>query len=68
MIVWDTGEYEILPYQMESAMPETDHSQSSESSCPAREDKSESEKLWEAFQNVCVRRKYQQYNIDMLTA
>lgn len=68
MIIWDTGEYEILPYQMESAMPETDDSQSSESSCPAREDKSESEKLWEAFRNVCVRKKHTQYNIDMLTA
>ena len=56
MIIWDTGEYEILPYLMESAMTETDDSQSSQSSCPVREDRSESEKLWEAFQNVCARR------------
>lgn len=54
MIIWDTGEYEILPYQMESTMPETDDSRSvtSESDGPAQEHKSESEKLWEAFHNV----------------
>lgn len=54
MIIWDTGEYEVLPYQMESNMPETDDSRSasSESDAPVREHKSESEKLCEAFQNV----------------
>lgn len=54
MIIWDTGEYEVLPYQMESSMPETDDSRSvcSESDAPIQERKSESEKLWEAFHNV----------------
>lgn len=57
MIIWDTGEYEILPYQMESAMPETEtddsRSVSSESSYPGQEQRSDSEKLKEAFRNVC---------------
>lgn len=56
MIIWDTGEYEILPYQMESAMPETEtddsRSVSSESSYPVQEQRSDSEKLKEGFRNV----------------
>lgn len=54
MIIWDTGEYEVLSYQMESNMLETDDSRSvsSESDGPAQYHKSECEKLWEAFHNV----------------
>lgn len=54
MVIWDTGEYEVLPYQIESSMPETDDSRSvsSESDVPVQEHKSESEKLMEAFHNV----------------
>ena len=56
MIVWDTGEYEILPYHIESSMPETEtddsRSMSSESNYPVQEQRSESEKLMEAFHTV----------------
>lgn len=50
MIIWDTGEYEILPYQMESTMPETETDDSR--SEPAQEYRSENEKLIEAFRMV----------------
>ena len=54
MIIWDTGEYEILPYHEEPSGPETDDSRSNASSdLSASEDQaSESEKLSQAFQNV----------------
>lgn len=57
MVIWDTGEYEVLPYQMESTMPETDDSRSvsEDSDSPVQEHRSESEKLCEAFQNRKIR-------------
>jgi hypothetical protein len=61
MIIWDTGEYEVLPYPMEGpSAPETDDSRSEisdEGSVPAsvslEQQMSDSAKLHEAFQNVC---------------
>jgi hypothetical protein len=55
MIIWDTGEYSILPYYPDPKVPETDDSRSdiSEASMPSPERLSESEKLREAFQTVC---------------
>jgi hypothetical protein len=70
MIIWDTGEYEVLPYPMEApAGPETDDSRSEISdegsvpaSVPLEEQMSDSAKLQEAFQNVgsqfCKQRGY----------
>ncbi|KAL1965880.1 hypothetical protein VTN77DRAFT_5013 [Rasamsonia byssochlamydoides] len=56
MIIWDTGEYSILPYQPAPQLPETDESSSdSESSVRSHERPSESEKLREAFQNRKIR-------------
>lgn len=52
MIIWDTGEYEILPYQMESTMPETETETDDSRSEPAQEYRSENEKLIEAFRMV----------------
>ncbi|KKA22584.1 hypothetical protein T310_3375 [Rasamsonia emersonii CBS 393.64] len=56
MIIWDTGEYSILPYRPDPQVPETDDSSSdiSESSW-SHEGPSESEKLREAFQNRKIR-------------
>lgn len=57
MIIWDTGEYEVLPYYATENLPETDDS-ASDTSILSREmavkDRcpSESQKLREAFQNV----------------
>jgi hypothetical protein len=56
MIIWDTGEYEILPYRIEQPLPETDDSRSdisSDTSVSAVDEKSDSEKLRQSFQNVC---------------
>lgn len=55
MIIWDTGEYEILPYHEEPSGPETDDSRSNASSdlSDPRDQISDSEKLRQAFQNVC---------------
>ncbi|KAJ6044848.1 uncharacterized protein N7446_003042 [Penicillium canescens] len=63
MIIWDTGEYEVLPYPMEDpSAPETDDSRSEisdEGSVPAsvslEEQMSDSAKLQEAFQNGKIR-------------
>lgn len=69
MVIWDTGEYEVLPYQMESTMPETDDSRSvsEDSDSPVQEHRSESEKLCEAFQNVSPGHDYMEpSNIDHL--
>ncbi|KAJ5757945.1 uncharacterized protein N7511_006639 [Penicillium nucicola] len=63
MIIWDTGEYEVLPYPMEEPSgPETDDSRSELSdggsvpaSVPLEEQKSDSAKLQEAFQNGKIR-------------
>jgi hypothetical protein len=59
MIIWDTGEYEILPYPMEEPSgPDTDDSRSEISegsvsaSVPLEKQLSDSAKLHEAFQNV----------------
>lgn len=54
MLIWDTGEYEILPYQ-EPTMPETESDDSCStrtSSYPAEENRTENEKLIEAFDMV----------------
>ncbi|KAJ5696618.1 hypothetical protein N7536_007030 [Penicillium majusculum] len=57
LIIWDTGEYEILPYQMDPSGPETDDSRSevSEDSHVLPEPISDSAKLREAFQNRKIR-------------
>lgn len=55
MLIWDTGEYEILPYKMDLVGPETDDSGTDDSSVPASspvDDRGESEKLFQAFQDV----------------
>lgn len=54
MIIWDTGEYSVLPYYPETKEPETEDSVSdlSEASLGPDEHFSESEKLREAFKNV----------------
>lgn len=55
MIIWDTGEYSVLPYYPQTREPETEDSltDASELSSKSGEQLSESEKLREAFQNVC---------------
>ncbi|KAE8414130.1 DNA polymerase ligase-domain-containing protein [Aspergillus pseudocaelatus] len=58
MIIWDTGEYEILPYQPEQTQPETDDSRSdnlSDTSISTVDSKTDSEKLCQAFQNRKIR-------------
>ncbi|OQD64623.1 hypothetical protein PENPOL_c007G00012 [Penicillium polonicum] len=57
LIIWDTGEYEILPYQMDPSGPETDDSRSevSEDGHVLPEPVSDSAKLREAFQNRKIR-------------
>ncbi|KAJ5446389.1 hypothetical protein N7491_002471 [Penicillium cf. griseofulvum] len=55
LIIWDTGEYEILPYQMDPSGAETDDSRSEiseDSHGPLEEQISDSAKLREAFQNT----------------
>lgn len=58
MIIWDTGEYEVLPYRAIDERPETDDSASDASNVsaesPVNQQPSESEKLREAFQNVSI--------------
>ncbi|GAB1204389.1 hypothetical protein APSETT445_003042 [Aspergillus pseudonomiae] len=54
MIIWDTGEYEILPYRPEQTLPETDDSRSaisSDASISTVDSKTENEKLRQAFHN-----------------
>lgn len=54
MIIWDTGEYEVLPYDADALLPETDDSRS-EDSDDARSPKdlaTDSVKLQDAFRNV----------------
>ncbi|KAF7597230.1 hypothetical protein BBP40_008072 [Aspergillus hancockii] len=58
MIIWDTGEYEILPYQIQRALPETDDSRSdisADTSVTPVDERSDSEKLRQAFQNRKIR-------------
>ncbi|KAK1142832.1 hypothetical protein N8T08_007266 [Aspergillus melleus] len=54
MIIWDTGEYEILPYYEEPLGPETDDSRSNVSSdlSAIGDQIGDNEKLRQAFQNV----------------
>lgn len=59
MIIWDTGEYEVLPYYAAEKPPETDDSASDISNISAGmaahdQRPSESEKLRESFQNVSL--------------
>ena len=59
MIIWDTGEYEVLPYYVGENPPETDDSATDISNISAgvainHQPPSESEKLKEAFQNVTI--------------
>ncbi|KAJ5498121.1 hypothetical protein N7453_007172 [Penicillium expansum] len=54
LIIWDTGEYEILPYQMDPSGPVTDDSRS-DSHVSLEEPISDSAKLREAFQNRKIR-------------
>lgn len=53
MIIWDTGEYSVLPYHDHDSK-DTDQSQSNatDSEVEPSEAKSESDKLRESFQNV----------------
>ncbi|CAL5873696.1 uncharacterized protein PFLUO_LOCUS7978 [Penicillium psychrofluorescens] len=55
MIIWDTGEYEILPYNMDQAEPETDDSRTDTSDDRISEPVPESVKLHEAFHNRKIR-------------
>ncbi|KAE8394667.1 DNA polymerase ligase-domain-containing protein [Aspergillus alliaceus] len=58
MIIWDTGQYEILPYQGPQPQPETDDSRSdvsSDTSISTVGSKTDSEKLRHAFQNRKIR-------------
>jgi hypothetical protein len=56
MIIWDTGEYEVLPYYVDKSLPETDDSRSEESddAKSSQDFASDSAKLQEAFKNVCI--------------
>ena len=68
MLIWDTGEYEILPYKIEDSLPETETETESDGSVTSNEPRSsmpvaavspkekltDSEKLREAFRNVSV--------------
>lgn len=54
-IIWDTGEYEVLPYLQEQILSETDDSRSHASfDGDPKETFSDSAKLRDAFQNVCL--------------
>ncbi|KAG2420817.1 hypothetical protein HFD88_000431 [Aspergillus terreus] len=57
LIIWDTGEYEILPYESQDVPPETDDSRSDISSdvSAALDDRTDSEKLRHAFHNRKIR-------------
>ncbi|OKL62117.1 hypothetical protein UA08_02365 [Talaromyces atroroseus] len=58
MIIWDTGEYEVLPYHAVEERPETDDSASDISNVSAEssvnQQASDSQRLKEAFQNVFI--------------
>ncbi|KAJ5610545.1 hypothetical protein N7510_007264 [Penicillium lagena] len=59
MIIWDTGEYEVLPYSMDQAEPETDDSRADASDDPISfspgDQVPESVKLHEAFNKRKIR-------------
>jgi hypothetical protein len=57
LIIWDTGEYEILPWQRDQPLPETDDegpedSDDSDAPVPPEDQISDNLKLHEAFKNV----------------
>ena len=59
MIIWDTGEYEVLPYRASEERPETDDDSASDVSnlstgSPVSQQPSGSQRLKEAFQNVRI--------------
>lgn len=60
MLIWDTGEYEVLPYRVEEKGPETETegsesgSEKSDSFLGPKDVRSESEKLRAAFRDVGV--------------
>lgn len=54
MLIWDTGEYEVLPYRAFTKHPETDESDVSEYDVPDAE-RSDSEKLAYAFSQRKIR-------------
>ncbi|KAE8152640.1 DNA polymerase ligase-domain-containing protein [Aspergillus avenaceus] len=54
MIIWDTGEYEVLPYQIEQPDTDDSHSETSSEKSSTLYEK-ESEKLCQAFQNRKIR-------------
>ncbi|KAI5268193.1 hypothetical protein E4T47_07815 [Aureobasidium subglaciale] len=52
LLIWDTGEYEVLPYQVAEKGPETDDDASDvEAEVEQDAQKTDSERLFEAFQN-----------------
>ncbi|KAJ6084189.1 hypothetical protein N7486_010989 [Penicillium sp. IBT 16267x] len=57
MIIWDTGEYEILPYYADKSLPETDDSRSEDSddASSPQDLASDSAKLQEAFRHRKIR-------------
>lgn len=57
MIIWDTGEYEVLPYKVDpetETETERDESTSDSSAPSSSQGLTESDKLREAFRNVCM--------------
>lgn len=68
MLIWDIGEYEILPYKIEESLPETQTETESDGSVPSdvpgssmsgagvspKEKLTDSDKLREAFRNVSM--------------
>ncbi|KAJ5632428.1 hypothetical protein N7490_008767 [Penicillium lividum] len=57
MIIWDTGEYEVLSYDADASLPQTDDSalEDSDDAKSARDFVSDSVKLQEAFRNRKIR-------------
>ncbi|EFW17834.1 hypothetical protein D8B26_004829 [Coccidioides posadasii str. Silveira] len=55
LIIWDTGEYSILPYHAPKEATETDYSRSHSSDASDIDGMSESDKLKEAFQQRKIR-------------
>ena len=54
MLIWDTGEYTVLPYRTSARYPETDESDSPEQSV-VEDQRSDSEKLAQAFKQRKIR-------------
>jgi hypothetical protein len=54
LIIWDTGEYEVLPYTRDASCPQTDESRSdsSDGEVLPQEPILDSARLQEAFRNV----------------